>query len=676
MILELGLLFGAYWGSKVYENAGASGEPAKAEDSKEDLERQHQRHLNGALVSMGLFATAGVIPGAVPLGMASFLYSAIPYMKNVEKSLVRDKKVNVDVVFFVADALTLGVRNYFTAALGLSMIHAGRYMVRKVRNDSAKLVSHLYQDLPQTVWLVVDGVEVECPLGDVKAGDLIVASSGTVIPVDGVIHDGVALIDQHALTGESQPAEKGEHDTVFANTIVLGGRIVIRVERSGSDTTSAQIAHVVLNSVSFKSGIQLKGERWADTLAFPMVASAMVILPVWGPVTTAVFLNAHIGARILLFAPLATLRHISEASTMGVLVKDGRALEQLGEVDTILFDKTGTLTTDEPEVRRIHALNGLTQREVLAYAATAERKLTHPIAKAIQKKAREEGVNLFEVADSSYTMGHGVSVHVEGRVIRVGSARFMRQEGLVIPAEALATLEDAHGRGNTFILVGVDEEIAGALELQPEIRAEAKDMIAQLRAFGIAHLAIVSGDDQAPTRRLAETLGMDEYFHNILPEQKAEIVEELQAKGRVVCFIGDGINDSIALKKANVSMSIAGATVIAKDMAEIVFMDGTLKRLVETMELSKRLDVNLRRSLALCLVPTVTNLLGAFVFNTSILTALMVNNVFSTIGVTNLYYKKKPALLPAEPPAEDLPVVSVKEPGVPIPFPQEARSVA
>ena len=667
MILELGLLFGAYWGSKLREEAEAP-EP-------EDVERQHQRHLNGALVSMGLFAAKGVIPGAVPLGMASFLYSAIPYMKNVEKSLVRDGKVNVDVIFFVADALTLGVRNYFTAALGLSMIHGGRHMVRKVRDDSAKLVSHLYRDLPQTVWQVVDGVEVECPLEDVKAGDLIVVSSGSVIPVDGVIHEGVAIIDQQALTGESQPAEKAEQDAVFANTIVLGGRIVIRVERSGSDTTSAQIADVVLNSVSFKSAIQLKGEKWADTLAFPMLATSMVILPIWGPVTTAVFLNAHIGARILLFAPLATLRHISEASTMGVLIKDGRALEQLGEVDTILFDKTGTLTTDEPEVRRIYALDGSTKRDVLAYAATAERKLTHPIAKAIQRKAREEGVNVFEVADSSYTMGHGVSVHVDGNVIRVGSARFMRQEGLLIPADALAMLEDAHERGNTFILVGVDDRIAGALELQPEIRAEAKEMIAQLRAFGIAHMAIVSGDDQAPTRRLADTLGMDEYFHNILPEQKARIVEDLQARGRVVCFIGDGINDSIALKKANVSMSIAGATVIAKDMAEIVFMDGTLKRLVETMELARRLDVNLRRSLALCLVPTVTNLLGAFVFKTGILTALLANNVFSTIGVTDLYYKKKdPAILSGEPPADDLTVVSSREGNVSLPFTETARS--
>lgn len=643
MILELGLLVATYFGSKVYgeleqEPLAARPEPdPQHQPTKQEVEAQQLRYLKGAMVSMGCFA----IPGAAPLGLVAYLYSAVPYMRNVERSLVRDKKVNVDVLFFTADALTFGTHNFFAAAFGLTLIHHGRYMVSKARDDSAKMVAHLYKELPRTVWKVVDGSEVETPLADIQAGDLIVVTSGTVIPVDGVIEDGIAQIDQQALTGEAQPAEREAGATVFANTIVLTGRLVIRVERSGAETTSAQIADMLLNAVSFKSGTQLKGERWADEAALPMLASAAALLPAIGPVSTAVFINSHIGARILMFAPLTTLRHISEASRLGVLVKDGRALEQLADVDTILFDKTGTLTTDEPEVSRVTSLHQHSERDILAFAATAERKLTHPIARAILKRADAAQIVPFEVEDSEYHLGYGTSVIVKGAMVRVGSLRFFQKEGFSIPAAVLKAQEQAHAAGHTFLAVGIGDQIEGTVELQPQVRPEARDLMAQLRGLGISHLAIVSGDDEAPTRKLAQELGMDEYFCNVLPEAKAQLVESLQAQGRVVCFIGDGINDSIALKKANVSMSIAGATTIAKDMAEILYMDGSLKHLVDVVELSKRLDVNLKRSLVLCLVPSAVNLAGAFFLHFSVLTALMVNTACGAVGVSDVFYTRK-----------------------------------
>lgn len=657
MILELGLLLATYYGSKLFGEVAEAptGEPDPP-PTKQEIDAQQLRYLKGALVSMGCYA----IPGAAPLGLAAYLYSVIPYMRNVERSLVRDRKVNVDVLFFAADALTFGTRNFFTAAFGLTLIHHGRYMVSKARDDSAKMVAHLYREMPTTVWKIVDGLEVETPLADVQAGDLIVVTSGNVIPVDGVIEHGIAQIDQQALTGEAQPAEREAGAPVFANTIVLTGRLVIRVERSGADTTSAQIADMLLNAVSFKSGVQLKGERWADQAALPMLASAGALLPFIGPVSTAVFINSHIGARILMFAPLTTLRHISEASRLGVLVKDGRALEQLADVDTILFDKTGTLTTGEPEVLRVTTLHQRSERDILAYAATAERKLTHPIARAILKRAADAHIQPFDVEDSQYHLGYGTSVIVNGEMVRVGSLRFFQKEGFHIPTAVLEMQQDGHAAGNTFLVVGIGERIEGALELQPQVRPEARELMAQLRALGIRHLAIVSGDDEAPTQKLARDLGLDEYFHNVLPEAKAQIVESLQAQGRVVCFIGDGINDSIALKKANVSMSIAGATLIAKDMAEILYMDGTLTHLVDVVELSRRLEVNLQRSLKLCLVPTAVNIAGAFVFNFGILTSLLVNTACGAVGVSDAFYTRKKS--GASEPAPHRPVAPAPEP--------------
>ncbi len=672
MIVELGLLLATYLGSKLYESRQAEQEgeenAALALVPKDDA-----LPVKVSLASLALFAVSPFVPAALPLAFAAYLYAAIPYMKNVETALKRDRKVNVDVLFFVADALTLGARQYIAAAFGMLLIHSGKLTVKKAKDETKKQVTNLFQELPQRVWMRVNGVEVEVPLADVAVGDLLVVDPSSVIPVDGVIEQGSAMVDQSSLTGEAQPAEKEPGDEVFANTVVTAGRIQVRVTRSGKDTTSAQIADVLLNSVSYKTGVQLTGERWADEMSHPMLLAAGAILPFAGPVPTAVFINAHIGARIRLFAPLATLRHISEASQLGVLVKDGRALEELSKVDTMLFDKTGTLTTDQPEVATVTTVGKYPAREILAYAATAQRRLSHPIARAILRKAEEEGVTPHETLDSNYAIGFGLSVDVGGRFVRVGSLRFFEQEGISIPAAVRATQRRSHAAGNTFILVGIDERVEGTLELRPQIRPEARETIAQLRALGIQHLAIVSGDDELPTRRLAEALGIDEVYFNTLPERKAALVEALQAQGRTVGFIGDGINDSIALKKANVSISIAGASSIAKDQAEIILMDGTLTHVGPMVELAQRLDVNLRRSLTICLIPSVLNLLGAFVFHFNVLTALILNSVTGALGVTKAFYVRRkelpsdqaaPAESPRAPPEEDRPPEQLPEPEV------------
>lgn len=700
MIVQLGLLLATYIGSKVWDAVREEAqnlELARLQESETDTqatalarasheearvrrdeptEEQQLRYLQVSMLSVGLFGASFVIPAALPLGMIAYLYGAVPYMRNVERSLVRDKRVNVDVLFFVADALTLGVGSYFTAGVGLSMIHAGRHMVKRAKADSAKIVTHLFRELPDSVWISVDGVETLRPLVEVQVGDLVVIGPGGVIPVDGTIIEGIAQIDQSSLTGESQPAEKGREDAVFANTIVTAGRLVIRVSRSGNDTTSAQIADALLNAVNFKTGVQLKGEQWADSMTVPVLATAIAILPFGGPVSAAVLINAHIGGRILVSAPVTTLNHIREASTMGVLVKDGRALEQLCEVDTILFDKTGTLTTSELQVAKLEACGKYASGELLVYAATAERKLTHPIAQAIVRRAQLDGVTPLEVQDADYSIGYGVCVIVNNKLVRVGSLRFMQGEGLSISEEVTVKQRSCRDSGNTFILIAVDDRIEGTLELQAQPRPEAFAMIERLRALGVKRIGIVSGDDEAPTRRLARELGLDEYFHNVLPADKAQIVKDLRAAGHVVCFVGDGINDSIALKSANVAMSIAGASSIAKDVAEVIFVDGSLRRLADLVELSQRLSVNLRRSLAICLAPSAVNLVGAFSAQYNVLMALLLNNVFSTLGVSTFFYTKnsRTALPPSLPDVAVEPIVvhdataidvGVSEPGPP-----------
>jgi len=441
------------------------------------------------------------------------------------------------------------------------------------------------------------------------------------------------------LTGESQPIEKGSGDKVLASTFIMTGRVYMRVEKSGEDTTIAKVGEILQNSAHFKSNVQLKGEEWANKATLPMLLLAGIVLPVFGPVSTVVFISSHFGVRVRIFAPLGTLNHIALAAHKGILVKDGRALESLNEIDTVIFDKTGTLTNEQPMVGAVILCDSYSEEEILMYAAAAERKFTHPIAKAITQKAEAAQLILPDIEESNYQIGYGVTVNHKNQTIRVGSLRFMTMEGLSIPDSIKGMESDIYNKGSSLVFVAINGKVSGAIEIQPQIRPEVEGIIADLRQRGIKHIAIISGDHQEPTRNLAEKLGMDNYHYDILPENKATIVEQLQSEGRSVCFIGDGINDAIAMKKANVSISLAGATSIATDMAEVVLMDGSLSHLSDLFDISKKLDANLDNTLLYSIVPSVINLSGAFVFHFSILTAFFVNGAS---GLATLYNVTQP----------------------------------
>ena len=652
MLIEIGILIISYYGVKRNgKNAknknpeeGMSSKPKTESQTNQDSEdkvdcpKEQLQHYNKmALLSMGLSGIRQFIfPPLAPISLALYIYTAIPYMRDVEKALIKDKKIDVNVLFFVADILTLYVNQYFAASFGIWLMHTGKMSIEKAKDDSKKMISDVFEQIPQTAWILVDDVEVEVPIKDVKANDILVVQTGEVIPVDGVILEGLATIDQQSFTGESQPAEKGEGDCVFASTVILAGRINIKVLKSGRDTTLSSINDILIHSIDFKSKAQLKGEEWADKATLPMLGIAGILLPVVGPVATAVFINSHIGNRIRILAPLGTLNHITKASKKGILVKDGRAIESLCQVDTVLFDKTGTLTSEEPEVKRIIACGKYKENTILGYAAAAERRLTHPIARAILKKAEEVKLNIADIDDSKYQIGYGIIVLIGRKTIKVGSARFMKEEGASIPDSINDAQADSHSKGNSLVLVAVNDKVCGAIELQPHIRPEVKDVISGLRMHGIKHIAIVSGDHKTPTEKLAQELCMDDYYYDILPEGKARVVEQLQDKNKTVCFIGDGLNDTIAMDKANVSISLCGATTIATDRAEIILMDGSLSSLCELFDISKSLDANLKSTLNLTIAPGVINMGGAFLLHYGVLTSLMVNTTFGAMVVHNV----------------------------------------
>ena len=298
----------------------------------------------------------------------------------------------------------------------------------------------------------------------------------------------------------------------------------------------------------------------------------------------------------------------------------------------MVFDKTGTLTIEQPTVSRITSLGALSEEQVLIHAAAAEYKQTHPIAKAILSAAAERGLEVPTIDDAHYEIGYGVKVrlHAHGetsKTIRVGSERFMALEGIKIPADIEAQQAACHAHGYSLVMVAIDDKLSGTIELRPTIRPEASEVVRHLQAEGKT-VTIISGDHEMPTRQLAEELGITEYFANTLPENKAELVAQLQQEGKKVCFVGDGINDAIALKKANVSISLRGATTVATDSAQIVLMDEDLAQLTQLFEVAEEFKTNIDRSFLATIVPNMLGIAGTLFLHWGYATAVLLGSAF------------------------------------------------
>lgn len=601
-------------------------------------------------LSIPLAATAQfAVPALLPVAAAVFAYTSIPCFQGAYELVFKEKRIGCDFLDSIVVVGCLGTLQILPGAVLAWCLSFGRLLVKKTEDNSKKMLLNAFGKQPRYVWLVQDGVEIEVSMDKVQKGDIVAVHTGDTVPVDGHIVEGMAMIDQHALTGESTPAERGVGDRVFASTIMVAGKIFVSVEQSGSETASSKISQILNDTAGYKLTSQNRGERLADQAALPTLAVGGLALAAIGPGGAVAALNSDLGTGIRMAAPLALLSSLALCAQKGILVKDGRALELMGKIDTILFDKTGTLTRECPEVGRVITAPDFDERDVLMYAAAAEQKFHHPIALAIMNKAEEWDIELPATDETQYKVGYGIDVGVKGSRIRVGSPRFMDMEGIALTPEIKEALDAAHLEGYTMVMVAIGDRIGGALELQAAVRPEVKAIVAGLRARGVKHLAIISGDHEAPTRKLAEELGMDRYFAQVLPADKADYVEKLQQEGKTVCFVGDGINDSIALKKANVSISLRGATSIATDTANIVFLEQGLSKLCELRDISRDLERNIARSWAMIIAPNVACVAGVFTLGFGVAASVFTNNVAALAALANgLLPMRKVALLEAE----------------------------
>ncbi len=599
-------------------------------------------------VVLAAFTTL-IAPALAPLSAAVLLYSVIPTFQGAYDVVVKEKRLGVDLLDAVVVAACLATNQVLAGSiLGLSLSVA-RKLVEHTERNSKRMLLSVFGKQARFVWLEVDGTVVETSLHQIKTGDIIVIHTGESVPVDGEVVDGMGMVDQHALTGESAPVEKVKGDKVFAATTMIAGKVRVAVTCAGEETTAAKLAQI-LNETS---GYTLKAQSWAvqlaDSAVLPTLALGALTLATRGVNPAVAVVNCDLGTGIRMAAPIAMLSTLNLAAQQGILVKSGRALERLREVDTFLFDKTGTLTRERPEVGRILTYDRYDETRILSWAAAAENKFSHPIAKAILDRFHHLNLPMPDTDETKYAVGYGVSVGVDGHIVRVGSARYLRHEGIKLPPELDHEVERVHDEGNSMILVGVDNALGGALELRAAERNEAQDVISGLRERGARHLAIISGDHQRPTERLARKLGMDRYFAEVLPQDKAQYVKTLQEEGRRVCFIGDGVNDSIALKQADVSISLRGASSIATDTAEIVFMEESLEKLLQVRDISTELHRNTRNSWYMIVGTNAVCIAGALFSNFGVMHSMVFNQVGGLAAVANgLLPLRKAAKIQAE----------------------------
>jgi Cu2+-exporting ATPase len=613
---------------------------AQLRSAEQDPALRLDRTLATSLFGLGLAGIGALYSPLLSLiSVPITLYSCFTLFQQAYLSIVKERRLRGLVIDSVAVIGALLAGYYFFTALMNTLFLISRKLLIRTENHARQKLVNILAEQPQFVWILRDEVEIQIPFGQLQPGDILVIDAGQIIPVDGVISRGMGSIDQHMITGESKPVDKGTGEEVLAATLLISGRIWIDVKHAGYSILASQIGQILDRTADYCDDIEARGDRFADQSVYPFLGLGALCLIGIGPTAAISALNSKNTVGVRFAIPLSMINILKQASHQGILIKDGRVLEILNEVDTVIFDKTGTLTQDQLRLEQIITCNGISTEKLLIYAASAESKQSHPIARAILQAATERSLRPLELKHASYQIGYGIRAEIENHIILVGSARLMAAENIAIPATIQDLLAQTEQQGSSLVYVSMDSQLAGIIELRPIIVPDAARVIAALRELNLS-IYIVSGDHEAPTKRLASELGIDHYFSEVLPLDKAALVEKLQQQGRKVCFVGDGINDAVALKKANASVSFRGATTIATDTAQTVLMDGSISRLPDLFALARQFAVNSRAIIAASVIPSGICIAGILFMGFNVAAVILFGNL-SLLASTGI------AMLPA-----------------------------
>ena len=443
-----------------------------------------------------------------------------------------------------------------------------------------------------------DGAERQIPMSEVKKGSVARIRTGSLIPVDGTVKDGDAMVNEASMTGEAVPVHKKKGVSVYAGTVVTEGSIDVIITALPSESRIQQIVGLIENSENLKAGVQNRAEHLADKIVPFSFAGALAAGLLTGKASKAlsVFMVDY-SCGIKLSASISVISAMREAASRKIMVKGGKFMEAFAQADTIIFDKTGTLTEACPKVSGILPFGAYSEEEILKTAACIEEHFPHSMARAVVRAAEERGLTHEERhADVEYVVAHGVVTRLDGKRTLIGSAHFVfEDERTKYTEEQKKAVDEAAGGGSALYLAIVGE-LAGVIFVNDPPRKEAAEAIACLKARGIKNVIMLTGDSESAAKAVSEQLGIDDYRSQVLPSEKAEIVESYKKQGRKVIMVGDGVNDSPALAAADVSVSMKDSSDIAREVADITLLSADLRELVVLRELSSRLFVRIDKN--------------------------------------------------------------------------------
>lgn len=543
--------------------------------------------------------------------VATFIASVPISIKAFQAIKLRTFSIELLVTIAVIGALLIG--EYVESAVVTFLFLFGAYLEGKTLQKTRSSIRELIEMAPEEATVIRNGEKVTISVDDVEIGDRIIIHPGGKIPVDGKIIIGQATINEATVTGESIPVEKKQNDEVFSGTIVDNGYIEIIAEKVGADTTFAKIIELVEEAQESQSKTEKFLDKFANIYTPAIVVLALIVYLFTGNLHIAItFLVIACPGALVIGAPVSNVAGIGNGAKHGALIKGGEVMDVLSKVDTIVFDKTGTLTKGRPEVTDIKVFNNHAENDMLRIVAQAELLSEHHLGKTIVNEAKKRNIELTEeVPQGEVVKGHGVIATVEGKQVVIGNRTLMENEHISIEPliEQYATAQEK--RGNTAVFAAIDGKIVAIISIADEIRDDAKQALAELRKQGVKRMIMLTGDNEHTAKKVAEQLGLDEYHAQLLPQDKVEYVEKLQAEGHVVAMVGDGLNDAPAIATADIGLAMGeGGTDISMETADIVLMADRLTQFSHAYSLAKATIRNMKQNTFIAVGTVVLLLIG------------------------------------------------------------------
>lgn len=559
--------------------------------------RQMNREYWDRLVNKTVIYFGNKIFLPYPIRAGITMITSVKYIWKGLTTLAR-RRIEVPVLDATAIGVSIFRGDISTASSVMFLLSLGEILEEWTHKKSVGDLARSMSLNISKVWLVRDGQEIMVPVTEIRSGDPVRVHMGNVIPFDGCVTDGEAMVNQASLTGESVPVRRAEGSTVYAGTVVEEGEITFKVKEANGSSKYEKIMAMIEESEKLKSSLESKAEHLADRLVpYTFLGTGLVWLLTRNMTKTISVLMVDFSCALKLAMPLSVLSAIREASTHDITVKGGKYLEAMADATTIVFDKTGTLTKAQPTVVEVISFDEKSPDELLRIAACLEEHFPHSMAKAVVREAEKKHLVHEELHSKvEYIVAHGISSMLEDKKVVIGSYHFVfEDERAQIPAEK-QELFDHLSAEYSHLYMAIDGRLAAVICIEDPLRPEAAEVVKELKKTGITKVVMMTGDSDRIARTIAERVGVDEYYSEVLPEDKAGFVEREKAAGRKVIMIGDGINDSPALSASDVGIAISDGAEIAREIADVTIGADNLYEVVTLKKLSNALMKRIRKN--------------------------------------------------------------------------------